>query len=741
MIQTAFLRYSFVWIAMFVSLSMNAQTTIWSENWDNAGKSSYPEAVDSRYYANKVYTVVKTNGTAYAGGKLPELLLYKGDTFTVDLTLSENYGGNLVLQYNSNRTDEGSPRMEVTANGKPVEITSEGKKHTGYIDVSEDMDHLMLAFTAINSNARLDNISLTGSASTKQKSVVSFGEGVDNQTFVVYKNQTGDFSSKTATLTGPSATDAVLVYESSNNEVASVDEQGKVTFLALGKANITARYAGNEDYAAAKASYTIDYTEDNSIVFSQEYQSFKNVETSYAKTSRVFIGKNKEQWTFSIASGNNGMKRVGSYLQLAQSVKLKSPYMDEYTNGYDVIVDFFQAGNHDLYLSYSLDGNPEVTATGTTNGTTYDKKDGYTVKISVPMATKFNVCSNNNVAIIKSITIIPKNKIEKQKTILSFPASSYTIVDGMQEEFDSPKAKLTTAEGDIIDNATIAYSISENDNLAINEETGEITGDFLVGQTITVTAAFAGNEQYEAAHASYTLKVVSDEQAVITLSEEQDIDEDVSANNGNEMRVILKRKLSGKYNTICLPFDLTAQQVADAFGEDCVVSEYSYVEDGVMYFTSVDAMEAGIPYLLSVSNALEEITIPNVLIDNSSPVEVSRTHDNPDFMFCGTYSPFAFSTTDGTQLFLTTNGVLKKPSTAGSKMKGMRAYFLIPQSADVNTLSVSVDKELTGISEVHADGTKGAQGVYNLNGQKVGDDVQGLHRGIYIVNGKKRVIK
>ena len=53
--------------------------------------------------------------------------------------------------------------------------------------------------------------------------------------------------------------------------------------------------------------------------------------------------------------------------------------------------------------------------------------------------------------------------------------------------------------------------------------------------------------------------------------------------------------------------------------------------------------------------------------------------------------------------------------------------------------------ELTGISDITTDGAEGTrmEGVYNLNGQKVADgtSTEGLAKGIYVVGGKKIVVR
>ena len=65
---------------------------------------------------------------------------------------------------------------------------------------------------------------------------------------------------------------------------------------------------------------------------------------------------------------------------------------------------------------------------------------------------------------------------------------------------------------------------------------------------------------------------------------------------------------------------------------------------------------------------------------------------------------------------------------------------------DGNRLSFDFgDGELTGISDITTDGAEGTrmEGVYNLNGQKVADgtSTEGLAKGIYVVGGKKIVVR
>lgn len=61
--------------------------------------------------------------------------------------------------------------------------------------------------------------------------------------------------------------------------------------------------------------------------------------------------------------------------------------------------------------------------------------------------------------------------------------------------------------------------------------------------------------------------------------------------------------------------------------------------------------------------------------------------------------------------------------------------------ADMSSVTLSFTYQTTGISQVE-DIKKALQGkVYNLQGQYVGSSLQGLSKGVYMINGKKVIIK
>lgn len=64
------------------------------------------------------------------------------------------------------------------------------------------------------------------------------------------------------------------------------------------------------------------------------------------------------------------------------------------------------------------------------------------------------------------------------------------------------------------------------------------------------------------------------------------------------------------------------------------------------------------------------------------------------------------------------------------------------QTVDMGDLSISLTySDLSGISQINSDKDNADGKVYNLAGQYVGNDTKALNKGIYIVNGKKIVVR
>ena len=111
------------------------------------------------------------------------------------------------------------------------------------------------------------------------------------------------------------------------------------------------------------------------------------------------------------------------------------------------------------------------------------------------------------------------------------------------------------------------------------------------------------------------------------------------------------------------------------------------------------------------------------------------------YSFNGIYEPTNIYTVDRTRLFLKTDGYLYYPlEESKGRLKGMRAYFVAP--AGSSGVKVMVDDDFsTMIEAIPDDIIPTVSDVYTISGQHVGNSLEGHPKGVYIVNGKKLLIK
>lgn len=200
------------------------------------------------------------------------------------------------------------------------------------------------------------------------------------------------------------------------------------------------------------------------------------------------------------------------------------------------------------------------------------------------------------------------------------------------------------------------------------------------------------------------------------------------------------------WNTICMPFQLKGSNeeysdiMNDIFGEERwkAYSLKSYA-DGVLSFklrTQYLGMSANTPYLVYTTNPPIKpevgFNFQNIDITYSTNLGYNSSETN-GVTFQGTYAPKDVGTLTGCY-GVTSDGHIAKGG-SGAYMKGYRAYFTGITDSEVKMMILEGDDE-TDLGFVKMV-DENAKDVYTLTGQKV----QKGRKGIYIVNGKKVVIK
>lgn len=196
------------------------------------------------------------------------------------------------------------------------------------------------------------------------------------------------------------------------------------------------------------------------------------------------------------------------------------------------------------------------------------------------------------------------------------------------------------------------------------------------------------------------------------------------------------RNLVAGLNTICLPFNVAASEFSSVFGDaNAKAYQFKGVEGNKLCFEEATSIEAGVPYLLNVAKAHEMGNVGEVeiLVEEPKAVTVEGV------TFKGTFNVKVLGENN---LFLGKDGKLKVPASTkddNNKLKGMRAFFVLPEAT--TAYSLSFGGETTGIQAIEGEKAEKAQGVYTISGVKVADNTANLAKGLYIVNGKKFIQK
>lgn len=249
---------------------------------------------------------------------------------------------------------------------------------------------------------------------------------------------------------------------------------------------------------------------------------------------------------------------------------------------------------------------------------------------------------------------------------------------------------------------------------------------------------------------------------LLFLADNADNSADISAANGNTRNVVLSGRTlykDGKWNTLCLPFNFTAAQIAahaDFAGATLMELNTDgtngfYTTDGTLYlaFKEATAIVAGVPYLVKWDAAGDDFTSPvfsGVTIDAKASTTVSDYDDElAEVQMKGCYSPVSVVADDKSILFMGGDNTLYY-SAENRNIRSCRAYFSVPylkQNPGAKTRAFRLNfggEEVTGILEVSADSKEMTDDAwYSLDGVRLSG--KPTQRGIYINNGNKVVIQ
>lgn len=240
---------------------------------------------------------------------------------------------------------------------------------------------------------------------------------------------------------------------------------------------------------------------------------------------------------------------------------------------------------------------------------------------------------------------------------------------------------------------------------------------------------------------TYTIQLASNDYAPAQTYSDNILRETatVSFNSQNNVDVQLERTLSPEHwNSFCVPFAISADVIAEKFGAGTQICTFGSMNGNVMNFAPSTTIEAGKPYIVKPTKEVVDPSFTGVNIEATAAKKVGAD----GYFMQGIYSAKTDLTTDGTNLFLGDGNKFYKPAgTTTARMKGLRAFFIVPQGTNLAALRANIDGATTAIDELTTVVEQPADNrIYNLQGQFVGTSFEGLH-GVYVQNGKKVLVK
>lgn len=252
----------------------------------------------------------------------------------------------------------------------------------------------------------------------------------------------------------------------------------------------------------------------------------------------------------------------------------------------------------------------------------------------------------------------------------------------------------------------------------------------------------------------------------LVLDEDETLD-DERQNLTKATMVFHRTFTTGKWNSLILPVDMTADQVKAAFGADAKIARFNRLEDKWIYFLPVEPDADG--------NMLKA-NIPYIINPTKQPTAVNRTYnvggENTKHIngFVYTVTGIAYEDQTATPQHedtqytngMTHYGSYKNPTVVpadsyilhrSGKMvhtavehKNIKSYrtWLRETTPSGETLQMRVEQNdgpSTGIKVIE-ETAKNANAVYNVNGMRMNSsNTDNMPKGVYIINNKKVVIK
>lgn len=591
---------------------------------------------------------------------------------------------------NASAIKAGSPKVSCTVNGKAfgtaqslttanAAYTFEGKSSGEIVvSVSKKITKKALYIKSIEITYSTANLETTTLTLTAPGSPISIGNTFTSTPTLKAGEQT--------------LSDKTITWSSDNDKVATVDAAtGTVTGVAAGKANITAKFAGDDTYKTSKASYEIivkgapalSFPETSYTVEMGDVFSTPKLEGLPEGVTSAYTSSNKEVATVDAATGEVKIVGVGT-----TTITVTSPETDIYegaTTSYELNV---KAGIYKVEFDFTSN-NWGLPTNYKTEEASYTNGAGYTITFGKSNSGHRIMGTDPECNLI----------FGKQDATLSLPAFPFAV----------SKIKVfgrDNASGQVTQNIFVG-----------GEEVSTQTTSAKIDHIYEIAEAF------QAAGNIYTLKVTNDKNTQITKIVVYAKDETVAG----AINIATPEGFGTFYTdkNYVLPQGLTAFGYTSIDGNNTLTKSVEYVAGDIVPANTavvVKGAKGSYNYYNTEETATKTIE-KNLLKGVTTDTRIEAASGVKRYILT--------RADDGILAFYRTN-------TGNINVKANRAYLEVPTAMAV--ASFSLEGTATGINNVVTTAAK--QGIYTISGVRLNaTTTKELPAGIYIVDGKKVIVK
>lgn len=328
---------------------------------------------------------------------------------------------------------------------------------------------------------------------------------------------------------------------------------------------------------------------------------------------------------------------------------------------------------------------------------------------------------------------IKLTKKQPQPVTMTFPQDVYTCYTNEAQFFDGFKATIKNEAGEEL-NLPVTYSSS-------NTEFCMVTGSGLVvlSETpgeVTITAKFAGNDDYLPAQASYVIKVIKKEKKDAGISFEDTM---IMIDLANPNTTVKDLGFLNP-NNLAVTYSSNKTDVAEVDTEGNVTLKKAGRVNIDVTFAGNDEYKAASASCTLIVNDYR--TTPELSFDQEE--YTANMREGNTFSGATLYNelevaPLSYTSSNEEVAEVAANGVVILRSTGETTITVWFAGDKNFKAASASYKLKVVDEVVNGIQNITIDNMPEDAKVYNLNGQRV--NTKALKSGVYVVNGKKVVLK